>query len=201
MTVTMMSSVRSAAQPQVAGTFEGMLLSLIAVAVGLTIGALAGGSWRHAARAPVKNLALLLAGAACECVAAWWGSGWAGFGLVVAGFAFLLGFAASNLAITGMVLVAAGLLSNLVVIVVNGGMPVRGAPATATYGPRHHGLRPGDHLTGLADVVHVGFLGQTISAGDIVLAVGVATVIAALLQPARRGEATGSPARTRTWTS
>ncbi len=130
----MMSSVRSAAQPQVAATFEGMLLSLIAIAVGVTIGGLAGGSWRHAAGAPVKNLPLLLAGAVCESVAAWWGAGWAGFGLVVAGFALLLGFAASNLALTGMVLVVAGLLSNLIVIAVNEGMPVRGVPAAATYG-------------------------------------------------------------------
>ncbi len=200
MTATMMSSVRSAAQPQVAGTFGGMVLSLIAVAVGLTIGGLAGGSWRYAARAQVRNLYLLLAGVACESVAAWWGSGWAGFGLVVAGFALLLGFAASNLAITGMVLVVAGLLSNLIVIVVNEGMPVRGVPPAAIYGPRHHGLRPGDHLTGLADVVHVALLGQTISAGDIVLAVGVATVIVALLRPPRSRAATGSPARIQPWT-
>ena len=77
MTATMMASVRSAAQPQVAGTFEGMLLALIAVAVGVAIGVLAGGSWRLAARAPVANLSLLLAGVACESAAAWWGSGWA----------------------------------------------------------------------------------------------------------------------------
>jgi hypothetical protein len=178
-----------------------MLLSLIAIAVGAAIGGLAGGSWRHAAGAPVKHLPLLLAGVGCEAAAAWWGSGWAGFGLVVAGFALLLGFAAGNLALTGMVLVMVGLLSNLIVIVVNQGMPVRGVPAAAAYGPRHHGLRPGDHLTGLADVVHVAWLGQTISAGDIVLAVGVATVIAALLRPTPHSVATGSPGRTRPWAS
>jgi hypothetical protein len=201
MTSTMMSSVRSAAQPQVAGTFEGMLLSLIAIGVGVVIGLLAGGSWRHAARAPVKNLALLPAGAACEAVATWWGSGWMGFGLVVTGFVLLLGFAVSNLAIPGMVLVVAGLLSNLIVIAINGGMPVRGVPAAATFGPRHHGLRPGDHLTGLADVVHVAFLGQTISAGDVVLSVGVATVIVALMRPRGSAKTPGSPARARSWTS
>jgi Family of unknown function (DUF5317) len=196
-----MSSLRSAAQPQVAGTFEGMLLPLIAVVAGVAIGGLAGGSWRHAAQAPVRNLPLLLAGVACEFVATWWGSGWTGFALVVAGLVLLLGFAVSNLALTGMVLVAAGLLSNLVVIALNGGMPVHGVPPGATYGPRHHGLRPGDHLTGLADVVHVGFLGQTLSAGDIILAVGVTTVIVALLRPPRHRETAGSPAPARPWTS
>jgi Family of unknown function (DUF5317) len=163
-----------------------MFLSVIAIAVGCAVGLAAGGSWRDVAQAPVAGTGLLLAGAACEAVAGWWASGWTGFALVVAGLVLLLGFAARNLRMTGMVLVAAGLLSNLIVIAINGGMPVRGVPAAATFGPRHHGLRPGDRLTGLADVVHASFLGQTISAGDIVLAVGVVTVIVALLRPARR---------------
>jgi Family of unknown function (DUF5317) len=200
MTVTMMSSVRSAAQPQVAGTVKGMLLSVIAIAVGCAVGLAAGGSWSNAARAPVAGVSLLLAGAACEAVAGWWASGWTGFALVIAGLVLLLGFAVCNLKITGMVLVAAGLLSNLVVIAINGGMPVRGVPAAATFGPRHHGLRAGEHLTGLADVVHVSFLAQTISAGDIVLAVGVATVVVALLRPARR-QGDESPVGTQPWTS
>jgi Family of unknown function (DUF5317) len=200
MTGTMMSSVRSAAQPQVAGTVEGVLLSVLAIAGGCVAGLAAGGSWNNAAQAPVTGVSLLLAGAACEAVAGWWVSGWTGFALVIAGLVLLLGFAACNLKMTGMVLVAAGLLSNLTVIAINGGMPVRGVPGAATFGPRHHGLRPGDHLTGLADVVHVSWLGQTISAGDIVLAVGVATVVVALLRPARR-ERDDSSVRTQPWTS
>jgi Family of unknown function (DUF5317) len=201
MTATMMSPGRSAAQPQVADTVEGMLLSVLAIAVGCVAGLAAGGSWRNAARTPLRGVGLLLGGTACEAVAGWWASGWVGFALVIAGLALLLGFAACNLRVTGMVLVAAGLLSNLTVIAINGGMPVRGVPAAAAFGPRHHGLRAGDHLTGLADVVHVAFLGQTISAGDIVLAVGVATVIVALLRPGRRPERGDSPVRTQPWTS
>src|SRR3974390_395881 len=118
MTVTMMSSVRSAAQPQVAGTVEEMLLSVIAIAVGCAAGLAAGGSWSNAARAPVAGVSLLLTGAACAAAGGWWGSGWIGFALVIAGLVLLLGFAAGNLKITGMVLVAAGLLSNLIVIAV-----------------------------------------------------------------------------------
>jgi hypothetical protein len=177
-----------------------MLLSVIAIAVGCAAGLAAGGSFLNLAQAPVAGVSLLLGGAACEAAAGWWASGWTGFALVIAGLVLLLGFAARNFKITGMVLVAAGLLSNLTVIGINGGMPVGGVPATATFGPRHHGLRPGDHLPGLADVVSVSFLGQTISAGDIVLAVGVATVVVALLRPARRPPV--DPAvRTRPWTS
>jgi hypothetical protein len=177
-----------------------MLLSVIAIAVGCAAGLAAGGSWKNVSEARVAGVSLLLAGTACEAVAGWWATGWTGFALVIAGLVLLLGFAIGNIKITGMVLVAAGLLSNLTVIAVNGGMPVRGVPAAASFGPRHHGLRSGDHLTGLADVVHVSFLGQTISAGDIVLAVGVATVVVALLRPARRSR-NGSPVGTQSWTS
>jgi Family of unknown function (DUF5317) len=198
MTRTMMSpgAVRG---PGATGRYRrGMLLSVIAVVVGLVAGTLAGGSWRNAAQAPVRRIGLLLAGVVCEFVAGRWGSGWTGLAFVIAGYVLLLAFAASNLTLTGMVLVAVGLLANLTVIAVNGGMPVRGVPPGATYGPRHHGLRPGDHLIGLADVLHVSFLGETLAAGDIVLAVGVATVIAALLRPCRRAPA-GSSVEARSW--
>ena len=47
-------------------------------------------------------------------------------------------------------------------------------PPACRIGRRHHGERPGDHLTGLADVVHLAPLGETVSAGDIVLSLGVA---------------------------
>ena len=81
----------------------------------------------------------------------------------------LIGFALRNAGLTGMVLVAVGLLANLTVIAVDRGMPVRGLPAGVSDGWRHHGERPGDHLTGLADVVRLTPLGETVSAGDIVL--------------------------------
>jgi hypothetical protein len=105
---------------------------------------------------------------------------------LIAGYLLLVGFALRNLAITGMVLVAMGLLANLTVVALNGGMPVRGLPAGTTYGPRHHGQRPGDRLTGLADVVHLPALGEIVSPGDLVLGLGVATVVVTLMRPSRR---------------
>ena len=62
--------------------------------------------------------------------------------VLVAGYLLLVGFALRNAGLTGMVLVAFGLLANLAVIVVDGGMPVRGLPAGAADGPRHHGDTP-----------------------------------------------------------
>ncbi len=198
----MMSSAQSAAQPGETGT----VASDVAHpdrrhpgprAAGLTL----GGRFANLRRASLSRVRILLAGAGCELAGDRWVSGWAGAFVVMAGFLLLLWFAVGNIRLTGMVIVAAGLLSNLTVIALDGGMPVRGFPAAATFGPRHHGERPGDHLIGLADVVHIAPLGEMVSAGDIVLAVGVATVIAGLMRPARREtQPTEGAPRAQPWT-
>jgi hypothetical protein len=162
-----------------------MSLVVVALAAGLAAGLLRGGKFRHLARARLSGVGLLLAGAACE-FAAGWVDGWAGAALLLSGYLLLIAFALRNAATTGMLLAAVGLIANLTVISVDRGMPVRGVPASSTYGWRHHGERPGDRFIGLADVVRVRPLGETVSAGDIVLSVGVATVVATLMRPPRR---------------
>ena len=162
-----------------------MSLVVVALAAGVVAGLLLGGSFRRLAGARLRAVGLLLAGAGCEILTRWVG-GVTGAVILIVGYVLLLGFAWRNVATTGMVLVAVGLLANLTVITVNRGMPVRGVPPGLTYGWRHHGERPGDHLTGLADVVPVTPLGETVSAGDIVLSLGVATVVASLMRPSRR---------------
>jgi hypothetical protein len=93
------------------------------------------------------------------------------------------------------VLVTVVLLSNLLVIGLNGGMPVRGVPAGVQLGGHHLGERPGDLLKGLTDVVYVAPLGETLSAGDIVLASGVGTLAAFAVLRGRRTSATADEAR------
>jgi hypothetical protein len=163
-----------------------MLLVVVALVAGTAAGLLLGGRARHLAGSRLRSAGLLLGGAAGEFVGNRWGAGAVGTGIIVAGYVLLVAFALRNAAITGMVLVAAGLLANAAVIALDDGMPVRGAPAGATFGARHHGERPGDHLTGLADVVRVPVIAETVSAGDLVLSVGVATVVVTLLRPTRR---------------
>jgi Family of unknown function (DUF5317) len=162
-----------------------MSLVIVALTAGLVAGLLLGGSPRNLTGARLRAIGLLLAGAGCEILTRWVG-GVAGPAILVVGYLLLIGFAWRNVATTGMVLVAIGLLANLTVITVNRGMPVRGLPPGTTYGWRHHGERPGDHLTGLADVVPLTPLGETVSAGDIVLSLGVATVAVTLMRPSRR---------------
>jgi hypothetical protein len=163
-----------------------MLLVVVALAVGTAAGLLLGGRVRHLAGTRLRSVGLLLGGAVCELAGNRWDAGTVGTGIIVAGYLLLLAFAAHNAAITGMVLVAAGLLANALVIAIDNGMPVRGAPPGATFGARHHGERPGDHLSGLADVIHAPLVGETVSAGDLVLSLGMATVVVSLLRPPRR---------------
>lgn len=170
-----------------------MSLVVVALAAGVLVGWIRGGRIRHVAGVRLRSadlrlrsVSLLLGGAACELVASRWGAGAAGSALLIVGYLLLIGFALRNVTVTGMVLVAFGLIANLAVIAVDGGMPVRGVPAGAVYGPRHHGVRPGDHLVGLADWVRLGPGGETVSPGDLLLALGVATVAAGLMRPPRR---------------
>jgi hypothetical protein len=162
-----------------------MSLVVVALTAGLVVGLLLGGSFRRLAGARLHAVGLLLAGGACELLTRWVG-GVTGTVILIVGYLLLIGFACLNVATTGMILVAVGLLANLTAITVNRGMPVRGVPPGVAYGWRHHGERPGDHLTGLADVVPLTALGETVSAGDLVLSLGVATVVATLMRQSRR---------------
>lgn len=158
-----------------------MYLALIAVAVGVLAGLASGGRIGPWHRPALRAIWLLPLGAACELAGYLWG-----LGFVIAGYVVLIAWSAANVRFPGLLLVTAGLLSNLVVITVDGGMPVRGAPPGVALSARHHGESPSDRLTGLADVVRVAPIGQTVSAGDLVLALGAATAAFSLARPARR---------------
>ena len=168
-----------------------MWLALIALAAGCVVGLLAGGRLGKLLESRLRWLWLLGAGAVCLSIANRWWPGTGGLWLVVAGYVLMLGFAFRNMNQAGTVLVAAGLLSNLLVIGINGGMPVRGIPAGVQAGGHHHGEQASDRLTGLSDVFYVAPLGETVSAGDILLAGGVGTVAAFAVVRGRR-----SPGRT-----
>lgn len=154
---------------------------VVALVAGVAAGLLLGGRLQYLAGARLRWVALLVGGAVCAFAGSRWGTA-----LMVVGYLLLLGFALRNLARTGMILVACGLLANLAVIAADGGMPVRGVPAGAAYGPSHHGVRPGDHLVELSDQIRLTPLHATVSPGDLVLSVGVATLTAGLMRPRRR---------------
>ncbi|HEX4864890.1 MAG TPA: DUF5317 family protein [Acidimicrobiales bacterium] len=173
-----------------------MWLALIAVAAGCGVGIAAGGRLTNLRAARLRWLWLLGAGAACEAVADKWISTGAGLWLVIVGYALMVSFAVGNLPHAGSVLIAAGLFSNLLVIGVNAGMPVRGVTPGAQLGGHHHGEENGDRLTGLADEVYVPPLGETLSAGDFLLAIGVGTMAGFAVVGGRRPALAGKGAGT-----
>jgi hypothetical protein len=165
-----------------------MLLAVLALGAGALASRLTGGRFAAIKGMNLRWVGALLAGATLELAAGIWASGPVGMGVLVAGYVLLVGFAVANIRLTGMVLVAAGLLANAIVITLNGGMPVRGVHPGVALDPRHHGERASDRLTGLADVIHVAPIGETVSGGDIVLCLGAATVTWTLTRPDRRRE-------------
>ncbi|MEX0658599.1 MAG: DUF5317 family protein [Egibacteraceae bacterium] len=101
----------------------------------------------------------------------------------------LLAFVVCNRILPGMLLVFAGFAMNAAVITANGAMPVardallavsRGEATTITPG-KHRLLAEGDLLTPLADIFAIPVLRTVVSAGDVVLAAGVAILVVNLM--------------------
>lgn len=114
----------------------------------------------------------------------------------------LIAFALLNFTLAGMGVVSFGLFLNLVVIVVNGAMPVDPAamvradlaPNLATakqltlVAPREV-QQAGDHLVFLGDVIPIGLFDQVLSFGDLILLFGLADIVMhAMMRPHKTAE-------------
>lgn len=170
-----------------------MRFTLLAVAAGLGIGLIAGGRLAHLGSRDLRLWPLLVGGLAAQVVSTQL-AGDASFALLLASYGLLVAFAAANVVLVGMWLVAMGIAMNLVVIALNGGMPVResalrsagavgpGVPVEIDTASKHHLERPSDRLVVLGDIIPVEPLGEVVSFGDVVMAVGVADVVVNLLR-------------------
>lgn len=120
-------------------------------------------------------------------------------------YALLVLFALMNVRLAGMPLVLLGLLLNAAVIIPNGGMPVSGdaverldrAGALEALAededPKHHLMTEDDVLQPLADRIAIpGPVGVVASVGDLILYLGIAWIIVAVMlgriPPSRRSE-------------
>jgi uncharacterized membrane protein YjgN (DUF898 family) len=165
------------------------------VPIGLVVGALIGGSldsltalrlrWPWLAVAGLAFQAILFteAGAAL--------AGAAGPGLYVASTAAVLVAVLRNIRLTGMPIVAIGSLSNLAAVVANGGvMPTTAAALAAAglVGPgtyTNSAVLASPALGPLTDVYSIPAglpLANVFSVGDILIALGIALVIAAAMR-------------------
>lgn len=169
-----------------------MTLVVATLMVGLAIGWARGGRVRALARARLRGTVMLwvavLAHGLLTLGAA--GSASTARALLAAAHGAVLAFAWANRHLPGMALVALGSAANGTVMVANGAMPVsRRALQTISSAPptpsgRHvlaDELAGGARLIWLGDVVPVPPLGSVVSAGDVLLAAGVAVLLPALM--------------------
>lgn len=183
-----------------------MVLVLILIGLALGVGFIAGGSLRPFERLNVHWWGVALAGLVLQGVSLTGDIGHsAALAVLVGSYGLLLAFAGVNRRLPASWLVIAGLVLNILVIGVNGGMPVSaGALDTAGAGAegllgsgtaKHHLMGPGDSLTALGDVIGIPPpVGAVISIGDVLLYAGVAVLIVAIML-GRSGENRRPPAR------
>jgi hypothetical protein len=173
----------------------------IALVVGLVLGLVLGGRPRNVGLRPLRGSMALVCAVLLQAAPQLLDvSGTTGLACVLVSYAMLLVFALANVRLVGMPVVLLGLVLNIAVIGVNGGMPVRPAAirtvdphvklAELDFGSKRHLETSDDQLTFLGDTLPVEPIGQVLSFGDLILSFGVADVVFRLLKPAgvvRRG--------------
>ncbi|MEE9414663.1 MAG: DUF5317 family protein [Acidimicrobiales bacterium] len=167
-----------------------MISALLAVVVGALIGLYRGGQLSNLGGLRIESWPLLGVGVAIPLLVSWTDPPLGGLFVFIA-LGCLIAFALMNFTLTGMGVVAFGLFLNLIPIMVNGSMPVSAEAmvradmadsiAAATQldlaAPRHV-EQAGDHLVFLGDTIPIGLFDQVLSFGDMILLVGLATVVA-----------------------
>ncbi len=169
------------------------MVVLIVLVLAICVGFIAGGTLRPFEHLKVRWWGIALAGLALQGVSLASDIGRsAGAALLVGSYALLLLFAWTNRRLPALWLVMAGLVLNILVIGVNGGMPVSasaletaGASAEGLLGEgtaKHHLMGPEDRLTSLGDVIGIPPpIGAVISIGDVLLYAGVAILVVAVM--------------------
>lgn len=183
-----------------------MLLVLIVIGLAIIVGFVAGGSLRPFERLRIHWWGAAMAGLLLQGIPLTGSVGRTiGSAIVVASYGLLLGFAWVNRRLPVLWLVMGGLALNLIVIGLNGGMPVS-ASALETAGARaesladggsvkHHLMGPRDILTPLGDVIGIPPpIGAVVSVGDLALYAGLGALVVSVML-GRFGENRRAPAR------
>lgn len=182
-----------------------MKLMAICMAAIVAVGYLRGGRLQNVSNLQLRWPGLALAGLALQFVT---GPGdTVPLACLYLSFALLIVFTVLNIRVFGFPLILAGVLCNLLVIGVNGGMPVSAHALEASdqgqflgdlennpY-PKHHLATEDDLLRILGDVIPLPTpIAQAISLGDILTYGGVGMVIVGAMRaiPVRREDGLGT---------
>ena len=176
-----------------------MVPVLVAAAIGAAVGALGRPHGRHLATPVLVLPSIAVAAVALQLLMGWFDLPAESL-VFAASLGLLTGFAALNVHVVGMGVLAIGLACNFAAVLVHGGMPVRasavveagvarpGELADVDLGAGRRFERQGDAAPALGDVIPVEPMGAVVSFGDLIAAMGVASLSGELLRYARRGQ-------------
>ena len=176
---------------------------VVAVLGGLAVGRLRSPMGARGVRLHVRRLPLLAVGAFGSALSQLLDGDLATLALG-ASLVTLLAFVAANMHITGVFVIGCGLLLNLVAVVLNNGMPVRGGALVAagvvdegelagtTFGGSRHLESSSDRLAMLGDVLPIPLSREVLSFGDLIVVAGAAD---AMRELSRRRQPAWAPSR------
>lgn len=166
-----------------------MLVALLVGVVAATIAVIRGGSLKSLAETRFHWVPLLYAALIVQIAFEFWSPSWMhgtfAFALLMATTAGIAAFLFANRSLPGLAIAGAGLALNLLVIGVNGAMPVSAAAARDAgvkanlddIGFKHEKMGPDTRLRFLGDVIPIPNSQQVFSVGDIVLAIGIGWLV------------------------
>jgi hypothetical protein len=162
-----------------------MIVVSTVVAAGLIAGFLTGGSVRNFDRVHVHWWGAAIAGLLLQVIPTRWLDDDLGVAVLIGSYALLVAFAWVNRRLPAAPLLLVGLVLNLAVIGLNGGMPVSESAIRVTGGSngnlpaaiddgKHHLMTSSDVLTPLADVIALPPpVATVLSLGDLFLYAGI----------------------------
>lgn len=173
-----------------------MLLALLITIVAGGVAVARGGSLERLARTRFSFAWLLFTGLIFQVVFDVWDPSWLSRGnalaVVLASYAAVLGFLVANNRLPGMLLAAIGLGLNVLVIGLNGAMPVSTEASRVAgidpaefrdVGVKHEILGPHTVTPWLADVLAIPGAQIVFSVGDVVLGAGLGRLVYGRAKP------------------
>lgn len=164
-----------------------MILLLVVVTASALLAVRFGGSLANLAETSFRLVPLLLMGLALQLTVTFAPGdidGKVAVALLIAANALVAAFVIANRDMPGMLAMLAGLVLNVAVIAVNGGMPVSqtaaeiaGVHSLNDVGAEHLVLDAGTRVPWLSDVIPIPRTGEVLSVGDLLLAAGMGRLV------------------------
>lgn len=174
-----------------------MILNAVGIVIGVLVGAVNGGRFAHVAQRKLRAWGVLPLAAACFAIPELIDNVHGAGAMHTLGFAAFAMFGIANLNLVAIPVVLFGVALNLIPLTFNGVMPVSQAAAVTVdlgkfdefddvdLGPGRAIESTTQRFVFLGDTIPISPIGQAISFGDLIIALGLANVAFRLLKPRR----------------